>query len=1017
MNIQLFLEGREVELTNNIVFPLNKTFENLANPTDIIVEYSKSINIPMTQINNEIMGYAYNLNRTIPVGGSENIGLYFDPNKRIPFRLVYNGSILMEGYAKFTSANYSTKNKYYTLNLYGALGDIFHKLKEVGVDGDDPTYVLDDHCTDIEENVFDNTFVWTSFNVDDPPLSISEAHPYHIIGMAPAYRGLYPNFKSDQKYSTIAQGSTQEGFVTFASELREKWKDKYARQKYNQAYVFLTDAEKQVVDTYIDGLDPEGAIGDGLEDNQVHEYRSYHQRPYIYFNKLMQMYQEKCQELTGYTIELDPYWFNPSNPYWTRTCYMLDYLTADGVETYAKEQISGAKRAYYNNRSGRNKGGCVLYIGKFYKGSQTRFDISSFNLSFYHNFTIDASSVDRGVLRATSICRGYSKAEHNYSPTSKYLIRIYAHPLDENGNYSISNYRMQSYWTADNPFEAQEPSSWTPDNFTELTSTKYIVKGSTVNQYYTSVDVRVDSSCVVPATSFYGDFRYGAYIRVDIQCDSQDSYFTFVQCTRSPMYNLPQASFPVLVPLSSVDAYATSGPVSYTSNNVSSIPVRLKNVWKREDSPFDVILEYTKMFGLVWSIDYSTKKISVMPRGRYFQGYTVENWDEKLDRSKDFIVEPVVFPSKYIEFNYEKTDGYRYKAYREKYNTEYGGLRIKTNYDFNTENESLFSGINPSISSNRNIIHYSQLLDWDLSSVIKGVPDPVERMENADNDNKKELNISNWYLRGTNISSSDLPYACYVTDDNAYMIEHDNYCYYDMIWHTQSDPIHQLQQMPVYSGIYKDPFITNATSRGMMFNQPNEDYTTKKVYTEAGGNYIYNLFWDRYINERYNIQNKKLTAYFHISPAEYFNFKFNKFVTIQNQLFCINKIFDYNIQSNEPTKVELIQITNPDDYANLDNLFEPIELSTSSYNINTSTGYGSFSIMVRPIDMDTLNITIPSVSPNDLYLEDREIYELGWESYTFTYEIPNSQGVIETTVVFECNGFTKEFPVKIQRTT
>jgi hypothetical protein len=48
MKIQLFLNDLEVELNDNINFPLTKTFENLSNPTDIIVDYSKTINIPIT---------------------------------------------------------------------------------------------------------------------------------------------------------------------------------------------------------------------------------------------------------------------------------------------------------------------------------------------------------------------------------------------------------------------------------------------------------------------------------------------------------------------------------------------------------------------------------------------------------------------------------------------------------------------------------------------------------------------------------------------------------------------------------------------------------------------------------------------------------------------------------------------------------------------------------------------------------------------------------------------------------
>jgi hypothetical protein len=86
-NIQLFLENQEVELTDKVSFPLNKSFENLWNPTDIIVEYSKSINIPASKFNNQIMANAYRLDRQFNGADSAtNIGMYLNPLKRIPMK-------------------------------------------------------------------------------------------------------------------------------------------------------------------------------------------------------------------------------------------------------------------------------------------------------------------------------------------------------------------------------------------------------------------------------------------------------------------------------------------------------------------------------------------------------------------------------------------------------------------------------------------------------------------------------------------------------------------------------------------------------------------------------------------------------------------------------------------------------------------------------------------------------------------------------------------------------------------
>ena len=131
LNIQLFFEGQEVELNKNISFPLNKMFEHLWNPTDIIVEHSKSINIPATKINNKLMMNAYRIDRQFVVNeDNPNIGMYLDPLKRIPMKLIYNGSILLEGYAKYTSATVNSKETYYTFNLYGVLGDVFQTLMD-----------------------------------------------------------------------------------------------------------------------------------------------------------------------------------------------------------------------------------------------------------------------------------------------------------------------------------------------------------------------------------------------------------------------------------------------------------------------------------------------------------------------------------------------------------------------------------------------------------------------------------------------------------------------------------------------------------------------------------------------------------------------------------------------------------------------------------------------------------------------------------------------------------------------
>lgn len=90
------------------------------------------------------------------------------------------------------------------------------------------------------------------------------------------------------------------------------------------------------------------------------------------------------------------------------------------------------------------------------------------------------------------------------------------------------------------------------------------------------------------------------------------------------------------------------------------------------------------------------------------------------------------------------------------------------------------------------------------------------------------------------------------------------------------------------------------------FNIPQDNYTYNKNY--SGKSSIFHNFWEKYISERYNIQNKKITCYVQLKPSEYNQFKWNKLVKLGNQLCIVNKIYDYNIQSSSPTKVDLITI-------------------------------------------------------------------------------------------------------------
>jgi len=132
MNIQLFIEGREVELKENIQFPLTKVFDDLTNPTKIIADFSKTIAIPITKANSLIFGSIYKLDRALVGGGALNIGVFFDPTRKFLFKLVYNSDVIMEGYGKMNNVEGA-----YNVTIYGKIGEVFQEMQKLSYNAAD----------------------------------------------------------------------------------------------------------------------------------------------------------------------------------------------------------------------------------------------------------------------------------------------------------------------------------------------------------------------------------------------------------------------------------------------------------------------------------------------------------------------------------------------------------------------------------------------------------------------------------------------------------------------------------------------------------------------------------------------------------------------------------------------------------------------------------------------------------------------------------------------------------------
>lgn len=984
MQVQLLLEDNVMELDSTVSFPMNKVFSNLSKPTDIFVDYTKNIAVPATAHNNKILGNAYRLDKQFGTTDSA-LGLSMNPLKRIPAKLLYNNELIFDGYAKYTSSTQKDGNIYYNLNLYGAIGDVFQSLVDVVLDynklSDEQKaeedggakYILDDLM--YETPVIDMSTVNTCWEYDGEPLV--DSNYYSVIGFAPAYRGLYDNFESNSIVA-LETVSVSDGTPKSVEDvLKEEWKVNIKQRNPN-----MTDEQVQA---RVDAIDFKSVIGNGINEHSIRQFRSYEQKPYVYFCKLMKMYQNKCKELTGYDLKLDQSWFNANNPYWTRLCYMFDYLSGRGVNEDQTTAFSGYTAGPYTDSTSTQFSRSVIY---------TNFsdEVLNSNKISLKAFTIDlqnmkdASSDDpmwsgNGNLNDSVVMLN----DKSYATVDIEFINTYG---------TIKTFK---YYAANNVTNVSAPSGY--DKFIQISNVTEIDKENRKLAGHSYITI---PAIMVPSVDTHG-LKMVVTVRINGEAGKILVYRHRVPIKGATRYNYHN---PVV---NDDDNQVIIPNTEFYSNWRLNTSVSLKNLYNKDEPLFNVILQYTKMFGLLWKPDYANKSVTITTRHAYFKDYEVIDWTDKFDGSKDCIIEPVTFDTKYINFDYKDVDGFRYTGYKNKYGINYGGKRVKTKYEFNNKSTDMIENMHPSSVSTKSFIPLNELIVWDTYTKLEPVPSPINFIDSENAEQSGSISLNNWYFRGKNYYAYDDDY--FLSDASEQEKSEGKYYWMYNSYGLFEDPkcTMKVDYLPTFSPVYdnSDRFTQNRRYIGCLMNCPNEDFTADKSVSTANGQYIYDLCWRDYINERYNSNNKKVTAYFNITYNDFNQFNFNKLVKFDNQLFMVNKIYDFDPNTKESTKVDLIQISDINGYTDATKLFPPI--STNVSVISGTGDYGTKTVYFKVYPRPNSHEIIKESGTGNVFVEDVEI--LGIEaSYTITYE---NAGTWRGTFKLVGDGYEYEIPIEI----
>lgn len=825
MKIRLFIANEEVELSDNLSFPLNRCFEELSNPTLILNSWSKSIEIKQTLQNMRIFGNIFNVERSF-VSGADNHGLYFNPSKKTDFELLWNNQVLMSGYCKLTEVNNVSKT--FTINLFGEVGNTFQEMLKCSFNDSEEMedkYLLEEPLS--SGLTLDREFVYQSFMNDEPQLSLNGCSDTDIIGFFPTSHGLNEEFDS----KTF---ETAEGFYKFADVL---------------------DEEKEI------GYG-ESIIGDGLTERQFGEFRSYYQKPYVYVNKLWQILCNKSKDICKFPLELDERWFNFNNPYYTKLVYVCNNMSIKGKTSDSTNVYVGDTNAvmYYRNW---NWNYATHKTGRVYYDRDKSVEV--INMVDYSNGVFTSNTPTTFI--------GNTDVKLMFSKSAPYVPQF----GKKNGlviEFKTNNGKLYKYLVV----SKENSIIYNPDDYYSVIEVNEYVDDWKSEDFF-SYNINIPLGWEIGAGQ--------TFVSYDYYWLSGDK--AILQTSNNIPINVDE--FRVVLK-STMSVY-----VPYVSQR-SGRKLSMSVLWNPEIKPFDVLLNYSKMLGLIFVTDYDNKKIIVTQRSLYFKDYKILDWTDKVDMSQKYTIKQPTFESKYILFNYDSFEGDKYSEYENQYRMPYGSKRLVTSYEFNSDEKKLYENINPIIVGSEYITTWKDLYyNWVPGDTISRIyNDEKYVMEEKDG---KSANISNTFLfRGKN-QPIELESDLFITDDTPMQINANTYTYLgsnDYEYRTM------VESIPLLS------YITDDSRYGCLFNLPNVSYFEPSHYDVSQATYIYDAFWRDFINERYSEHNKVITTKVMLTPVDYINFDFNRFIQIENTLYVVNRIKDYDISNSNPTEIELITL-------------------------------------------------------------------------------------------------------------
>ena len=1038
--VELFINGKQVDITNDIDLSLTYEMNDLSNPEAVKNSYSKTITVEGTQRNNQLFGEIYQMDKEIDNN--------FNPIQRVDAYIRKDGDVIDSGYIQLDSIIKKDKKIQYQLTYYGGIGDFFYNLQYDEAEEDLNLSSLyygweaigkTTPMTEEEEknnNLFEynREFVnncWyrrcreTGTRGDTPYIDFMQSI-HSTFCPIPMYQGLYDDFTSTK---ILEYGTSDYIAPSYVTETNDDGSPKttyygYPRQgaqsgEGEQADVraFPTEAVRDLepfeagdlrshnlklgmrLKAIYDAIkNPFNNGGYEVDDSNVDEIcKKYINDGYILLpsfdfeeindtakyesltfgtNTLYAGVEQGSTTITTNTEEFDiSGYINPhatvtivpsinlgtamtaqgSNSGYVATCWIKELQCYPSRNSCSADTgyryVVGADMIGYYLEAFDEDGNSVGYSPCYVAYGIDPDNVNDSRTVYRDNWSYEtyaSYSIRGAVTWKTRLIRNESTLKYSQlirqaisageSALSQYLpsgIVVNLTACDE--DYKSNN----SYWRINDGVNKSSNSEYIGRNSfainMELPSSAVKLQVHMVNVHFRGVCHWADSSDVVtfisPENCSYLDSNYKEHYALCLwEHDNlawYDTYGYIGSRTEDDENSICQI----------YDGDIAANDKRHVLDKTQLL--------SETNTPFDYLIGIGKMFNWVFKKDVVEKKIYIYSKYNYYDKEIIDI-NEDIDRD-NITIQPTPIEYAKYRIGLQIPETYQSELFQKKNNKEYGIELYKPGYNFNSEENDILEDVELKMLvpyqehsiflSNKNGVPVAARGNRYTTTYFEcSSESTVSEEGNSEEETKKgSMTIE----KDGVVNTTDTNYRLcafdedlgYVDDcDNAFILYtgveerdssmHDLWLsdYYPMIGVItgEDDCYIKTHGMAVrkYTGSSETDtvIVQNHIDYLPVFNNHNSDLEISLTYDTSNSDCdnLWNLYWKNDITNIYNKNSKVLTTKMHIKENP--NEMMKHYYVIDNAIWILNKVNDWNPNSSDLTEVEFIKLTDWENY-------------------------------------------------------------------------------------------------------